>query len=105
MEDNKNNGLSFEDYLHEFDIDDDDKSYEDWVKNHKTPEELMEMFPPEQPIDVKEWTKDDFRQYYNEIRKSMTADVAWEFLYAKILDRAGEGDGGVSFDENGDLTF
>ena len=78
---------------------DDDEAYEDYIKNGKTIEELMKEYPPAQPIDIHEWSKDDFKEYYEGLADGMGEDAAWSFLYAKILERAGEGDGGVSPDE------
>ena len=78
---------------------DPDEAYQDFIENWRPIEEVMKDFPPEEPIDVKEWTKDDFRSYYKGIKSAMGKEAVWSFLYAKILERAGEGDGGVSPDE------
>ena len=78
---------------------DPDEAYQDFIENWRPVEEVMKDFPPDEPIDVKEWTKDDFRSYYKGMKSVMGKDAAWTFLYAKILERAGEGDGGVSGEE------
>lgn len=78
---------------------DDDGAYEDYIKNWKPVEELMKEFPPEQPIDIHEWTKDDFRSYFEVYSDAMGEDAAWALLYSKILHRAGEGDGSIALEE------
>ena len=81
-------------------ITDPDEAYRDYLESGpKTIKELMEEFPPEQPIDIREWTKEDFRDYFEALETGMGKDAAWSFLYAKILERAGEGDGGIALEE------
>lgn len=102
---NKNNMEDlYEAKLHEFDIDDLDKAYEDYSENWKSPEELMKQFPPEETDDIKEWKMEDFRNYYKGIKRQFGKDAAWNFLYAKILERAGESDGGVEVTD-GEFPF
>ena len=76
-----------------------DEAYEDFINNQRPIDELMKEFPPEQPIDIRAWTKDDFRSYFEVLSSAMGDDAAWALLYSKILHRAGEGDGGVTVEE------
>lgn len=102
-DENKND--LWESWLHEFDVDDPDKAYEDWINNQRSPEELIKLFPSEQPTDVMSWGKDDFKDYYKSIKKQLGKTAAWDFLYAKILERAGEGCGGIEVSGDGELAF
>lgn len=77
-----------------------DEAYEDWLKCQDLPEEEMrKRWGLDEQKNILEWTKEDFREYYEAIKGGMGDDVAWNFLYAKILERAGEGNGGISPDE------
>ena len=78
---------------------DPDEAYEDWIKwMELPPEERAKVTAKNSMPDVRKWDRDDFRHYYKSIKQCMDKDAAWSFLYAKILERAGEGDGSVGID-------
>lgn len=44
----------------------------------------------EYPKPILEWNVDDFRYFFYYMAENFSEDEAWDYLYERILERAGE---------------
>ena len=52
--------------------------------------QIIQFQKTETPKPIKEWTVDDFRYFYFYMLEHFGEDEAWDLLYERIQERAGE---------------
>lgn len=52
--------------------------------------QIVEFRKTEYPKPILEWNVDDFRYFFYYMAENFSEDEAWDYLYERILERAGE---------------